>query len=182
MKPSCCLPLRGTLKAVAVIDFLTCSCAVIITGFVLVYSHLWWAEVDQWLSNPPPQLRTFLDLKRLSEDGGTLFAVLNLVAFIYAVQKLALAALLVVAAFKERRCPLRVWIVYTLIVLVGSVLFFLALISLGVAEPWAIPFYVISFLTREYSVWIAYSVLKRLQSDHDQSFLIPSTDKITYKL
>jgi len=78
---------------------------------------------------------------------------------------------------------MRIWIVWTLILLVLSVFCFLSVIALGVAEPYIIPFYVAAFLIREYSIWTAYAFLKRITSNNLlESYPAFANDKVMYKL
>ena len=75
--------------------------------------------------------------------------------------------------------------VYTVSLLVPSVLFFLASLSMEIVEWRAIPIYVAAFVIREYSFWIVKSFVQELRAPKgfekaefiDESYVIDMTLK-----
>ncbi|XP_021957265.1 uncharacterized protein LOC110853320 [Folsomia candida] len=210
MKPSCCFPLRFVIKAVAILDFIAASLIVLVTSGGLIYIYLFPSEVDAWFRDAgnnvtttnssssdfisaaeiQTRLSTFVNLDKLwKDDGGILATALLLLGLIYSLQKLVLACVLIIAVFQERVKLLRIWVGYSLVILVLSVMGYLSLLLAGVTEPWSIPFYVVAFISREYVIWITTAFLKKVQSQKsDDAFLIRgrgggiNNNKVVYKL
>jgi len=184
MKPSCCFSLGFVIKYIAFLDFIVAAVSVVLTSGGLIYVNLFHDEVNEWLQNPEAEgftypWRKFVDLHKLwTEDGGQTATVLLVVGLLIALQILILSCVLVIAIFQERLKLLRIWIVYTLILLVVCVFIFLGLLITGISEPLCIPLFVLYFLSREYAIWIAYSHLKKLKGSLSD-FLIPSSSTFT---
>ncbi|CAG7729489.1 unnamed protein product, partial [Allacma fusca] len=73
---------------------------------------------------------------------------------IYWIQKVWLGYLLERAAAERSSKKCKVWLIYTFVLLILGIAFFLATICASVVQPMAIPFYIVTFIVREYTIWI----------------------------
>ncbi|CAL8125856.1 unnamed protein product [Orchesella dallaii] len=178
-KPMCCLRLRSGLKFIAFVDLVLATALLLISGGAFFYYENNYQDAVTFMNNPPPMVDMFISLRKI--EGTTIRVLLSFCLFYY-LQKVALGFILFFAAVKESKFMLRLWVLYTLVLLILHILVFLSTLCMGLVEPYAIPIYVAGFLLREYSLWCTSSYLQRLQyclTDDDSD---DGDDRYSYKL
>jgi len=151
VEPTLCFSVRTGLRIAAIFDLLISLFMVVVSIGGIYYFERHRLSILDFFANPPQELEQFVDLKHLHQN--TLRAFMGFNA-IYWIQKVWLAYLLERAAAERSSSKCKVWLVYTFGLLILSIAFFLASICVQVVQPMAIPFYIVTFMVREYSIWI----------------------------
>jgi len=160
IRPTCCLQIRTGVILLSVGDIIFSLAAAIVSGGGIVLFEQNKDEILKIFADPPEYLSKFLNLTNL--DSTVLRIFLGFNAF-YWLQKIWLGVLLLTGAIQERHGKLRLWFVHTFLLIILSVIAFLASISLRITQPLAIPFYIGAFIVREYVIWTVYFYIKELQ-------------------